>query len=288
MIGRLPEVRPEDASPGVLAIYGDIARSTGIPQVNLIFRHLALDPAVLEWCWSAIAPLYQGGRIASAVARLNAGLSVPRETPVWETAGGEDAEAIRGLLAVYDRGNSWNLLGLGTLLHIADGAARDQTQHSAKAARDGAGQNMPDDRSGPSSLSLPEVPPLPRPGAVPPDLLALVADLSERQGTAELGVQPSLWLHLTLWPAALRRAHQIARPLLDSPEWPGLVEALRSKAEAISAELAARAEPPSSPPPAAIGGYLQTVRHFVDLPIPQMVLFGRVLAGGTPASAERQ
>lgn len=273
--GRLPEVRPEDASPRVRALYQDIARATGIPQVNLIFRHLALEPDVLEWCWGAVAPAYRDGRLSTAAARLQAGITVPRHPPVWEAVGGDEAAGVRAVLSFYNRGNSTNLIGLRTLLRLAEGAGRGSG---------GVATVRAPAEPAPARPSTAEVPPLPRPEAVPPEAMALVADLSERQGTAAFGVQPSMWLHLTLWPAAMRRGHETVRPLLDAPEWPAMVNRLVADADALAGELAAGLETPaaSRPEDEVLHGYLRTVRQFVDLPIPQMVLIGRMLAGGAP------
>ena len=276
MAERLPEIREEDASPDIAALYGDIRRATGTPQVNLIFRHLALEPSVLDWCWRTIAPVYRDGRVAAAVSRLHAGIAMPRHPPVWETVDEGDAAAIRAVLAYYDRGNSSNLLGLTTLLRVA----RNATGSSGAAA---APAQLPT-RPAAEAIPAAAVPPLPRQDAVPPDLMALVTELAERQGTAAFGVLPSLWLHLTLWPEVMRQAHAAVVPILDTPEWRDSLEALMASAGALADELAGGLDIPSpAPPDEVLRGYLRTVGRFVGTAIPQMVLVGRLLSGGGPA-----
>ncbi len=276
---RLREVREEDASPEVRALYDDIRRATGTPGVNLILRHLALEPAVLDWCWRTIGPAYRDGRIAAAAARMHDGLSVPRHPPVWQAAGADEAEAIRAVLAFYDRGNSSNLIGLTTLLRVA--------RSPAGAARAAAASAEPPTGSDRVPAPAP-VPSLPRQDAIPPEIMALITDLADRQGTAEFGVLPSLWLHLSLWPRAMRRAHETIVPILASPEWPRSVEALLATAGALADELAETLEAPSpAPPDGMLQGYLDTVDRFVRTPIPQMVLVGRILSGGEDPARPR-
>ena len=53
------EIRETDASPHVAALYADIKAATGTPQVNLIFRHLATFPGVLDWAWAVLGPAYR-------------------------------------------------------------------------------------------------------------------------------------------------------------------------------------------------------------------------------------
>lgn len=276
MAERLPEVREEDASPEVAALYDDIRRATGTPQVNLIFRHLALEPAMLDWCWRTVAPVYRDGRIAAAVARLQPGIAVPRHPPVWHSADVSDAAAIRAVLAYYDRGNSSNLIGLTTLLRGARGAA----------GRAAAPADTPQCRPAADAAMPAAVPPLPRQDAIPPDLMALVTDLAERQGTAAFGVLPSLWLHLTLWPGAVRQAHATVVPILDSPGWRASLQTLMASAGALADELARDLDVPSpAPADEVLRGYLRTVDRFVGTAIPQMVLVGRLLSGGDRAWA---
>lgn len=266
----IPELREEEAPPGVRAIYAEIRQGTGIQQVNLIFRHLGLDEAVLRWAWGTIAPLYNDGRVAVAASRLQADLPV-RHPPLWEAVPDAEATAVRAVLATYDRGNSMNLIGLKALLRVAAGGALPPDSHKTAPIA-----------PVPELSALPAVPPLPRPGEIPPDLLKLVEDLAAQQGTATFGVLPSLYLHLTPWPDCIRRTHAIVRPLLGTPEWTSALDRLLVDADALAAELAGTVDA-AAPRPAegVLASYLETVEHFVGTAIPQMVLLGRVLAGGT-------
>lgn len=44
-----PEIRPQDATPDITAIYADICAVSGVPMVNLIWRHFAALPDALGW-----------------------------------------------------------------------------------------------------------------------------------------------------------------------------------------------------------------------------------------------
>ncbi len=286
---RLAEVREAEAPPGIRAIYADIAGATGIPQVNLIFRHLALDPAMLAWAWGTIAPLYRSGALAAALDRLEPALAVPPGPPIWQALEGRPDEAarLRAVLAFYDRGNRSNLIGLTTLLRAASRPARRGGKPAAAQAPEPAAG-----ASAPRSDDL--VPPLPRRDDVPPEIMALVDELAARQGSAAIGVVPSLYLHLTHWPDAVRAAHAAVAPMLGTAEWcrmvDGVIATVDELADDLANELARRQEQdPGTSPPAPPDGaerYLRTVRDFVEGPIPQMALIGRMLAGGA-AAAER-
>ena len=273
---RLEEVREDEAPPATRAIYADIARATGIPQVNLIFRHLARDPAVLAWAWGVVAPLYRSGAVAAAAGRLAPALAVPPAVPVWQALGDrrpDEVARLRAVLDFYNRGNRSNLVGLTTLLRAAD---RPAAQGAPGPASPGAGPFAP------PSDGL--VPPLPRRDAVAPEVMALVDDLAARQGSAAIGVVPSLYLHLTHWPEAVRAAHAAVAPMLGTAEWRRRVDGVIAAADGLAAELAAELLAADTagvpPPPAGAERYLRTVRDFVQGPIPQMVLVGHILAGG--------
>ena len=55
------EVREPDAPPEVARIYQEIREATGLPFVNLAWRHMAAFPGVLPWVWGIV-----GGKDLSA------------------------------------------------------------------------------------------------------------------------------------------------------------------------------------------------------------------------------
>ncbi|TDG23506.1 hypothetical protein E2C05_26430, partial [Paracraurococcus ruber] len=104
----LPEIREAEAPPDIAAIYAALKRTSGVPLVNLIHRHLATLPGVLPWAWQAIRPPLEDGRLAGARVRLAASLAVP-VVPAADLAGAGLAEAdraaLRALAETYNRGN---------------------------------------------------------------------------------------------------------------------------------------------------------------------------------------
>ncbi len=58
----LPELREADAPPAIAAIYAALRDATGVPQVNLIWRHAATLPGVLDWLWAQARPRWRRAR----------------------------------------------------------------------------------------------------------------------------------------------------------------------------------------------------------------------------------
>ncbi|MEO1711338.1 MAG: hypothetical protein AAFR70_13830, partial [Pseudomonadota bacterium] len=59
----LPEVREADADAETREIYAEIRAASRLGQVNLIWRHLAIDIAVLRWVWGVLGPEYRHDRL---------------------------------------------------------------------------------------------------------------------------------------------------------------------------------------------------------------------------------
>ena len=109
---QFPEIRPEDASPEIAAIYVEIRAVSGVPVVNLIWRHFAALPGVLAWAWSAVRPLVGSREMAAARTRIARAVVLPAFVPpgraAWQEAG-VDAAALPGVAATIDayvRGNT--------------------------------------------------------------------------------------------------------------------------------------------------------------------------------------
>jgi hypothetical protein len=266
------EVREEDASDEVRAIYADIKQATGIPYVNLIFRHLAVHPEMLDWAWDAIGPIYREGRIAAAVKQLQIAAPQcgrPEFTPDWSGLSATDLQQVKAILAFYNRGNPSNLIGLSTLVAAARGE-----NNPASPPRIGGGEvNNPADIA---------VPPLPRPEQLDPDAVALARDLGKLQIGGERGIVPSLYLHIALCPAAMVAAHRVVRPLLTAETWPQQLADTIASARELAAELAASIDVSKPRPPADIfDAYIDMANLFTEATIPEMVIVGKVLGGGS-------
>lgn len=265
------EVREEDASEDVRAIYSDIKRATSIPYVNLIYRHFAVHPEMLAWAWGAIGPIYHEGRIAAAIKRLQIAAPQygrPEFTPDWSGLSAADLEQVKGILAFYNRGNPSNLIGLSTLVAAARGEIKP-----GSPPRIGSGEV-----DNPTVITIP---PLPRPDQLDPESVALARELGQLQVGGERGIVPSLYLHISLCPEAMVAAHRVVRPLLTAATWPQQLADTTGSAAELAAELAAGVDVSKPRPPADIfDAYIDTVDLFTKATIPEMVIVGKVLAAG--------
>ena len=62
----LAEIRETEAPPAISAIYAALNEGIGLGQVNLIWRHAAALPGVLDWLWAQAAPALASGAAAAA------------------------------------------------------------------------------------------------------------------------------------------------------------------------------------------------------------------------------
>jgi len=118
----LLEVAEADAEGSVAEIYEDIRRALGLPVVNLVYRHLAVEPARLAAVWRALRPNLTSRAADAAARRLVAAAVPPAVTPlsaaILAEAGldADRARLARATLDAYARANSRNLLGMHALL----------------------------------------------------------------------------------------------------------------------------------------------------------------------------
>jgi hypothetical protein len=265
----LPEVRPAQAPPDIAALYERI-RAAGFPQVNLVYRHLATIPGALAWTWDVLEPHYFSGRIDDETGRLaRANLPVAGE-PIWDVLPAAAARELRSVLVSYNEANARNLIALTAL---------------ADAVRRGVPRRV---RDGETAALVPRpvaaIPLLPTLAQLAEEVRALVRTLAALHPEHAAGVIPSLYLHLALWPDALRSAHSRLSELVGSEVWhqqkAALMNAVRPAASRLAAELDADA-----PLPAAVQNQILTALDpFVTGTIPDMVLVGAVLCGGARAS----
>ena len=73
----LPELREAEAPPAIAAIYAALNEGIGIGQVNLIWRHAAALPGVLDWLWAQAAPALASGAAAAARDGIAAAVTLP-------------------------------------------------------------------------------------------------------------------------------------------------------------------------------------------------------------------
>ena len=186
-----PEVHPLNASPEIAAIYADIRAVSGLAMVNLIWRHFATLPNILEWAWKGVRPIVGSQELVEARKRLVEAIELPTLPHVtaeaWRTAGLNNTEltTFRDMMADYVRGNSTNIIVLTALRLRLEGINHDTPAVSATLA--------------PAALT--PSPPLPRIETLDPGLASAIRALAQRHEGAQGGIIPSLYLELVRWPA---------------------------------------------------------------------------------------
>lgn len=259
------EIREEDAPPAIAAIYAELRQSSGVPLINLIWRHAATMPGALPWMWRVAGPVLRSGMIAAASRRIGQGIALPALREADPVAIGmqlADLGRVLDLAEVYNRGNLTNLVVLTALYRLL---------------RDGpAPQLVPPGPPVAPLRMLPAVPRVPRLGDLPPAQADMVRALAARHGAAAGGVIPSLYLHLAIWPPVLAALPSWLGPAL-TPEGLGegrdsAIALARAEAEAIWPMLG-----DDPPPEAARAALLAALERFTTQIIPAMVPVGMAL-----------
>ena len=107
-----------DASPAVRAVYDDIKRSRGVPDVNNFWKYLAHDPVTLKRTWESIKEIMAPGAldpltkemIYLAVSVTNGcGYCIASHTAAAHKAGMSDA-MFAEVMAVTGMANETNRL----------------------------------------------------------------------------------------------------------------------------------------------------------------------------------
>lgn len=249
----LAETREAEAPPEVAATYAALRAASGVPQVNLIWRHAAALPGVLGWLCAQAQPALDSGAAAGARDRIAAAVAVPG---IARFPAPPEAVA---LVETYHRGNLTNLALLSAIRLRAAGVAPGMAGAPA-----------------PVGAPLPEPPALPRANALSPAMLAAVRGLAARHGLSDAAVIPSLYLHLTLWPDLLARLPQLLAPLYDDDALRAGRDAAVAAAEAEAPGLIA-ALGPAPAVPAGLDRFLDTLCLFTREVIPGMVPVGLAL-----------
>jgi hypothetical protein len=257
----LAEIREADAPPEVAAVYQALRAASGVPVVNLIWRHLATLPGVLPWSWAAARGVLEDGMVAAARARLGATVRLPALPCGDAGLDAGDRATILAVVETYNRGNLTNLILLTALRQEIEGASRLAAPRPAPAMAD---------------LPIPPVPPLPALAGLPEATRARVRALAAHHpGAASGGVVPSLYLHLAHWPELLARLPTLLAPVyavLDAARAAAVAEAQR-EAAVIRPRLALRGEVPGGQRAAV----LAVLTRFTTAIIPDMVPIGLAL-----------
>lgn len=268
----VPAVIEAEAEGAVAATFADLRQTLGMPLVNLVWRHLAVRPAALEWTWSALAPLYRSGAVAGEAALLRERVLLPA-VPRWPRAalraagiGVADEAAIAAVLRSYDRGNGSNLLAFSAMLAHLDGAAP-------------AGRP----RHGPAGTAEAPLPALLDLAAVAPETADLALRLNELGQATPGPILASLYRHLAHWPGYMALAWTLLAPLDARGELAPAIARTRDAAAAGGRALLAEMPPAPAGVSEADRAYARAaLERFVGHGIARMTTIGRILLAAQP------
>lgn len=266
----IAEIRPADAPPGIAAIYADIQAASGVPMINLIWRHVASLPGVLEWAWTAVRPLVASEQMAAARQRIAHSAALPALTPRlradWAAAGVDDAALpdLAKMMAAYVRGNLTNIVALTALRMRLDNPALPAAVPTPAP---------PPPRAAP-------LPPLPRIEALPPALAGTVSALAARHDGTGDGVIPSLYLALAPWPGLLAALPDWLGPLYE----PEVLRRMRTRVVQSAEAEAQSLLPAFGPTPSGVAAMRPALDRFTRLVIPDLIPICLALNGILPAA----
>ena len=265
----LPEIREREAPPEIAAIYDDIRRCAALPQVNLIFRHLATRPPILEWVWQSLRPIYLSKNLAEAATELSRSVPVVAPSPLPDRLDATERMESRTVLGAYNSGNPQNLIALTAFAQALDGASRSS-----------ASELLPrTDATGQTIAQAAPFPPIPRRDDLSTEVARALDRLASRHRVVA-GVIPSLYVHLVLWPQLLEPVDAFLGVCCETCDWTSAVDDVIATAAATARDLAPHLA--LSPPPGIdeteTQAMAETIRTFINTTIPEMVIVGRWLA----------
>lgn len=266
----LPELAEADAPASVRAVYAGLREGAASPIAALIWRHVATHPGVLESCWAALEPLFVNGRLpdtAWCIARETAPSGLlpciePRAQVLLGIRSGH-AATIQTVVEAYNRANPVNLLAVLTLLSRIDSDAPPEAAPTVTRS--------------PRPLAIAQ--PIPRmtpPAEMSDDVRWLLNDLRFGDRAQLDAVVPSLFRHLTDWPAYLAVLHIGLAPHFRDGSMADAVarveRAMSAEAEVLARQIAPVRELQGEPELHA------TMRRFTSGFIPMMIVVGHALA----------
>lgn len=229
----LPEIKEDDATGEIAALYDDIRAVVNVPMVNLIFRHMATVPGCLMWAWGTIRPLYVGGEILNAAAALTAnvlpGHAADLNTPIANTnLSSADVVAIDRVLDAYGRANPMNLIGLKIIDLALDGTSQSPGTSKGPALNKS-------DLIKPKGLI--ELLPMVDPATSPFRTHYALHNLAHQIHGGDTGVIPSLYRHFGQWPGFLENLEGALTPLFADDTFERAAQTMQRTGEANALTL---------------------------------------------------
>lgn len=222
MIGPIEEVSEAQADERVGAVYAEIKRASGTPLINLIYRHLATMPDVLEWAWGNISRDGGYGRLETASARLprhRLCCVLPREA--WHLTGLADSDiaAMARLVDNYNKTNAINLIAVTCLRQAI--SARHDDEVPANPGVSGSALASADSRQS----------------------VEIVRQFLNELVSGQPHIEPTMFRNFLRWPASLAMTSAILAPLVTTGMLASARMASIEAARQIAGDLAASGPP---------------------------------------------
>ena len=261
----IPTITEADASGEIAEIYADIRATTGVPVVNLIWRHLAAMPGGLAWAWTRARPIYANGAAEALAAKMLEDLDLPvlskvpdrvltaLQVPVSERP------VITAMFDTYNRGNGLNLIAMSALI-AAPGPVAD-ISGGGSIGEAGA-------------VDIPVIPAL---DTLSQEAVGLVMRLNMLGARAEEPIVASLYRHLGFWPGFLAWMYGELAPMDQDGRLAAAIGQTRELARARAGGLAhmlGEAGPCENEAQARAA-----ITEFADYMISRMVPIGRIVRG---------
>ncbi len=257
---------PVDAARGEIArIYGEIRRLTGGPLVAFVYRHLATFPGALEALWRSVAPLLEKGELQTraweAAARAWTG-PVADSEHLARAMGSAGVVGACNVIDAYNRGNPVNL-AVVSVIRAASGSPTNPPRSLAPSQR----------WTPPTSLA--PIIAIPAVTDLDANLLELVNAFGKGTAAGEPLLVPTLYRHLSAWPALVRFAFDEVRPRLADGSFAAAIDQFHHDIELLAADLAQRHALPVEPV-LATAPVRNAFDRFTPV-IPEMVVVGHFL-----------
>ena len=120
----LSEIPESEAAGRIAEIYRAILDATGLPSTNLVWRHMASRPGVLEWAYDGLQEAFPAGAFRVLAAEIVACVPPPAMPGLDPGEGLDPAtlESAGSVMAFYNRANPINLVALAALRRLLAGA----------------------------------------------------------------------------------------------------------------------------------------------------------------------
>lgn len=259
MSSGIAQVDPENAAPDIAEIYAEIASVTGIPTINLVWRHLATFPGALRWAWDSVVPVAGSAELETARIRIAGTLALPRlDRPALgalRSIGltGDALARVRSVTEAYLQGNLTNLLALTALrMRLAEPGRPSGRLHAGRRAGPAPGNGRP---AGPPGVS-----------SLPPELVRRLQELSGHHEDVGDDVILGYYLELSAWPELVRALPVWLAPLYAPPALTAARdETIRLTRSECASLLPGTVPAPTSAPVAAV------LDRFTEVVIPGAV-----------------